>query len=135
MFLLQVDRLPGGLFQSNPHQSHQAHDDARLGASEELVPGEAGEAGAGGLPSGTVSRGDAAILACAGISPLEGGGYMLRFRKAKTDAVTGFLGSQTEFTGKLSFAGVVRISNRSACHGRSFHGEGTRVHLDGLQQP
>jgi len=34
---------------------------------------------------------------------------MLRFRKAKTDAVTGFLGSQTEFTGKLSFAGVVHL--------------------------
>ena len=34
---------------------------------------------------------------------------MLRFRKAKTDAVTGFLGSQTEFTGKLSFSGVVHL--------------------------
>lgn len=34
---------------------------------------------------------------------------MLRFRKAKTDAVTGFLGSQTEFVGKLSFAGIVHL--------------------------
>ncbi len=34
---------------------------------------------------------------------------MLRFRKAKTDAVSGFLGSQTEFTGKLSFSGVVHL--------------------------
>ncbi len=34
---------------------------------------------------------------------------MLRFRKAKNDAVTGFLGSQTEFTGKLSFEGIVHL--------------------------
>ena len=34
---------------------------------------------------------------------------MLRFRKPKSDAVTGFLGSQTEFTGKLSFSGVVHL--------------------------
>jgi cytoskeletal protein CcmA (bactofilin family) len=32
-----------------------------------------------------------------------------RFRKKKTDAVSGFLGSQTEFTGKLSFSGVVHL--------------------------
>lgn len=32
-----------------------------------------------------------------------------RFRKSKSDAVTGFLGSQTEFTGKLSFSGVVHV--------------------------
>ncbi|MFC1834542.1 polymer-forming cytoskeletal protein [Thermodesulfobacteriota bacterium] len=32
-----------------------------------------------------------------------------RFRKTKTDAVTGFLGSQTEFAGKLSFSGVVHL--------------------------
>lgn len=41
---------------------------------------------------------------------------MLRFRKTKTDAVTGFLGSQTEFTGKLAFSGVVHLDG-------SFHGE------------
>lgn len=34
---------------------------------------------------------------------------MLRFRKAKTDAVSGFLGTQTEFEGKLSFSGVVHL--------------------------
>jgi cytoskeletal protein CcmA (bactofilin family) len=34
---------------------------------------------------------------------------MLGFRKAKTDAVTGFLGSQTEFMGKLCFSGVVHL--------------------------
>jgi len=34
---------------------------------------------------------------------------MLRFRKAKSDAVTGFLGSQTEFVGKLSFSGIVHL--------------------------
>lgn len=34
---------------------------------------------------------------------------MLRFRKSKTDAVSGFLGSQTEFTGKLAFSGVVHL--------------------------
>lgn len=34
---------------------------------------------------------------------------MLRFRKAKSDTVTGFLGSQTEFAGKLSFSGVVHL--------------------------
>lgn len=34
---------------------------------------------------------------------------MLRFRKAKSDSVTGFLGSQTEFLGKLSFSGVVHL--------------------------
>jgi len=32
-----------------------------------------------------------------------------RFGKKKTDAVSGFLGSQTEFTGKLSFSGVVHL--------------------------
>lgn len=32
-----------------------------------------------------------------------------RLRKRKDDAVSGFLGSQTEFTGKLSFDGVVHI--------------------------
>lgn len=32
-----------------------------------------------------------------------------RFKKSKSDAVTGFLGSQTEFTGKLSFSGVVHL--------------------------
>ena len=41
---------------------------------------------------------------------------MLRFRKPKSDAVTGFLGSQTEFTGKLSFSGVVHLDG-------SFRGE------------
>jgi cytoskeletal protein CcmA (bactofilin family) len=34
---------------------------------------------------------------------------MLRFRKPKSDAVSGFLGSQTEFTGKLAFSGVVHL--------------------------
>jgi cytoskeletal protein CcmA (bactofilin family) len=34
---------------------------------------------------------------------------MFRFRKVKTDAVSGFLGSQTEFAGKLSFSGVVHL--------------------------
>ncbi|MFH0960780.1 MAG: polymer-forming cytoskeletal protein [Pseudomonadota bacterium] len=34
---------------------------------------------------------------------------MLRFRKTKNDAVTGFLGSQTEFAGKLSFSGIVHL--------------------------
>ena len=34
---------------------------------------------------------------------------MFRFRKQKSDAVTGFLGSQTEFAGKLSFSGVVHL--------------------------
>lgn len=34
---------------------------------------------------------------------------MLRFRKPKTDVVTGFLGSQTEFEGKLTFSGVVHL--------------------------
>jgi cytoskeletal protein CcmA (bactofilin family) len=34
---------------------------------------------------------------------------MLRFRKPKVDAVTGFLGSQTEFEGKLCFSGVVHL--------------------------
>ena len=32
-----------------------------------------------------------------------------RFRKKKEDAVSGFLGSQTEFCGKLSFSGVVHL--------------------------
>lgn len=32
-----------------------------------------------------------------------------RFRKRKGDAVSGFLGSQTEFLGKLSFSGVVHL--------------------------
>ncbi len=41
---------------------------------------------------------------------------MLRFRKPKNDVVTGFLGSQTEFTGKLSFSGVVHLDG-------SFQGE------------
>jgi len=41
---------------------------------------------------------------------------MLKFRKPKSDAVTGFLGSQTEFTGKLSFSGVVHLDG-------TFHGE------------
>jgi len=41
---------------------------------------------------------------------------MLRFRKTKNDAVTGFLGSQTEFTGKLAFSGVVHLDG-------SFQGE------------
>ncbi len=41
---------------------------------------------------------------------------MLRFRKTKSDAVTGFLGSQTEFTGKLAFSGVVHLDG-------SFQGE------------
>jgi len=34
---------------------------------------------------------------------------MFGFRKSKTDAVSGFLGSQTEFTGKLCFSGVVHL--------------------------
>lgn len=37
---------------------------------------------------------------------------MLRFRKTKSDAVTGFLGSQTEFTGKLSFSGIVHLDGQ-----------------------
>jgi cytoskeletal protein CcmA (bactofilin family) len=37
------------------------------------------------------------------------GGIMLRFRKAKSDAVSGFLGTQTEFEGKLAFSGVVHL--------------------------
>jgi cytoskeletal protein CcmA (bactofilin family) len=41
---------------------------------------------------------------------------MFPFRKQKSDAVTGFLGSQTEFAGKLSFSGVVHLDG-------SFHGE------------
>jgi cytoskeletal protein CcmA (bactofilin family) len=41
---------------------------------------------------------------------------MLRFRKPKNDAVSGFLGSQTEFTGKLAFSGVVHLDG-------SFNGE------------
>jgi cytoskeletal protein CcmA (bactofilin family) len=41
---------------------------------------------------------------------------MFRFKKQKSDAVTGFLGSQTEFTGKLSFSGVVHLDG-------TFHGE------------
>jgi cytoskeletal protein CcmA (bactofilin family) len=41
---------------------------------------------------------------------------MLGFRKTKTDAVSGFLGSQTEFTGKLAFSGVVHLDG-------VFHGE------------
>jgi cytoskeletal protein CcmA (bactofilin family) len=41
---------------------------------------------------------------------------MLGFRKAKTDAVSGFLGSQTEFVGKLAFSGVVHLDG-------VFHGE------------
>ena len=41
---------------------------------------------------------------------------MLGFRKSKTDAVSGFLGSQTEFTGKLCFSGVVHLDG-------TFHGE------------
>ncbi len=35
-----------------------------------------------------------------------------KFRKAKKDAVAGFLGSQTEFIGKLSFSGVVHLDGR-----------------------
>lgn len=41
---------------------------------------------------------------------------MLGFRKSKVDVVTGFLGSQTEFTGKLCFSGVVHLDG-------TFHGE------------
>lgn len=41
---------------------------------------------------------------------------MLRFRKPKADVVTGFLGSQTEFAGKLSFSGVVHLDG-------TFYGE------------
>jgi cytoskeletal protein CcmA (bactofilin family) len=41
---------------------------------------------------------------------------MLGFRKTKSDAVSGFLGSQTEFTGKLAFSGVVHLDG-------VFHGE------------
>jgi len=44
------------------------------------------------------------------------GGDMLRFRKPKSDPVSGFLGSQTEFTGKLCFSGVVHLDG-------TFHGE------------
>ena len=33
-------------------------------------------------------------------------------KKSKTDAVAGFLGTQTEFTGKLSFSGVVHLDGR-----------------------
>jgi cytoskeletal protein CcmA (bactofilin family) len=45
-------------------------------------------------------------------SPALGcGGVMFgsRFRKNKADAISGFLGSQTEFTGKLSFSGTVHL--------------------------
>jgi len=35
--------------------------------------------------------------------------FRSRFRKKKDDAVSGFLGSQTEFTGKLAFSGVVHL--------------------------
>ncbi|MFH0823491.1 MAG: polymer-forming cytoskeletal protein [Pseudomonadota bacterium] len=43
--------------------------------------------------------------------PYEPGGDMFRsrFGKSKSDAVTGFLGSRTEFTGKLSFSGTVHL--------------------------
>ena len=41
---------------------------------------------------------------------------MFGFRKSKTDAVSGFLGSQTEFAGKLCFSGVVHLDG-------TFHGE------------
>ncbi len=41
---------------------------------------------------------------------------MLGFRKGKTDAVSGFLGAQTEFVGKLAFSGVVHLDG-------VFHGE------------
>ncbi len=41
---------------------------------------------------------------------------MFGFRKSKTDPVSGFLGSQTEFTGKLCFSGVVHLDG-------TFHGE------------
>ncbi len=41
---------------------------------------------------------------------------MLGFKKPKTDAVSGFLGSQTEFTGKLAFSGIVHLDG-------SFNGE------------
>lgn len=46
------------------------------------------------------------------IAPETQGGHMLRFRKTKSDAVTGFLGSQTEFTGKLSFSGIVHLDGQ-----------------------
>lgn len=43
-------------------------------------------------------------------APRSGGSmFRSRFRKDKSDAVTGFLGSQTEFTGKLTFSGVVHL--------------------------
>jgi cytoskeletal protein CcmA (bactofilin family) len=38
--------------------------------------------------------------------------FGLRFGKKRTDAVSGFLGSQTEFTGKLSFSGIVHLDGR-----------------------
>jgi cytoskeletal protein CcmA (bactofilin family) len=41
---------------------------------------------------------------------------MLGFKKTKQDAVSGFLGSQTEFVGKLAFSGVVHLDG-------VFHGE------------
>jgi cytoskeletal protein CcmA (bactofilin family) len=43
--------------------------------------------------------------------PVGPGGDMFRsrLRKKKEDAVSGFLGSQTEFTGKLAFSGVVHL--------------------------
>ncbi|MBM4326617.1 MAG: polymer-forming cytoskeletal protein [Deltaproteobacteria bacterium] len=38
--------------------------------------------------------------------------FGFKFRKAKSDAVTGFLGSQTEFAGKLAFTGVVHLDGQ-----------------------
>ncbi len=35
-----------------------------------------------------------------------------RFGKKKSDALSGFLGSQTEFAGKLSFSGVVHLDGK-----------------------
>ncbi|MGC8659079.1 MAG: bactofilin family protein [Desulfomonilaceae bacterium] len=46
------------------------------------------------------------------LAPELQGGHMLRFRKTKSDAVTGFLGSQTEFNGKLSFSGIVHLDGQ-----------------------
>lgn len=38
--------------------------------------------------------------------------FGFRFGKKRTDAVSGFLGSQTEFSGKLSFSGIVHLDGR-----------------------
>ena len=60
----------------------------------------------------TVLRKSAPVLSVETVGPVTKGGHMLRFRKTKNDAVTGFLGSQTEFNGKLSFSGIVHLDGQ-----------------------